>query len=173
MVVCLPVSPTTMRSVWIDLVLLVEVDHELGDVGEDVHLAEVVGHPPPLFHVGEQLLCERLAAAGEIGLAQLLELRLLGMDPAQVGVGRVRGRDGVEHGLRIDELRLAVELGAQQDRRIDDAAAAREAGVFQDRERERDLGIRDLGRAQVGHRRIGNVAEERSRRGRAPSRRPS
>ena len=39
-----------------DLVVFVEVDHELGNVGEDVHRTEVIRHPPPLFHVGEQLL---------------------------------------------------------------------------------------------------------------------
>ena len=144
-----------------DLVVFVEVDHELGDVGEDVHRTEVVGHPPPLFHVGEQLLGERLAAIGEIGLAQLLELRLLGMDAAQVGVGRIRGRERGEHDLGIEELRLAVELGGQQDRWVDDASAAGKAHIFQDRERDRDLGVSDLGRGQIGHGCIGDVGKSK------------
>ena len=159
MVVCLPTSPTTMRSEWMIVVVLVEVHHELGDVGQDVHLAHVVGHPAPFFHVGAQLVGKRFVARRQIGLAQLLKLRLLRVEPAQVGIGRIGGSDFLDDALRVDELRLAVELGGQQDRRIDDASAARKAGVLQDGERDRHVVVRDLGWAQVRDRPIGDVGE--------------
>ena len=41
----------------------------------------------------------------------------------------------------LEQLRLAVEVGAELRRRIDDAAAARIACVLQRRERQRELGI--------------------------------
>ena len=73
-------------------VVLDEIDHELGHVGHDMHLPQIVGHPAPLFHVGEDLPGERLALVREVGLPQLLELRLLGVQPAHVGGRRRRPR---------------------------------------------------------------------------------
>ncbi len=196
--VCLSGKPGDDALLVDDLVVLDHADHELRHVDPDVVLAEIVGHPAPLFHVGEEArrawrvdVVERGARAGaddavgphallrleildrlrqalrrresrrpappacacrqrhveplpeqvrtlcvllarhelrsrrhlddlvrrgsrfqplEIFLAQLLELRMLGMQAAQVGVRLGRGGDLLEHRLRIAELRQAIEI---------------------------------------------------------------
>ena len=120
---------------------------------------EIVGHPAPLFHVGEDLPGERLALVGEIGLAQLLELRLLGMQAAHVGGGIGRLGGALDDDLGIDQLRLTVEIGIEQDGRIDDAAAARIAGVLEQRQRDFDVGLADLLRIELRSRRDGGQLE--------------
>ena len=69
---------------------------------------------------------------------------MLGMQPAQVRVGLARRRDLVDDVLRIEQLRLAVEIGGELRCRIHDAATAGIARVLQRRQRERDLGVGEL-----------------------------
>ena len=74
-------------------------------------------------------------------LPQLLELRLLRVQLAQVGVGLAGSGELLDHRFRLEQLRLAIEVGAELRRRIGDAAAARIACVLQRRERHGELGI--------------------------------
>ena len=76
----------------------------------------------------------------------------LRMEAAQVRVGLARGRDLLDDVLRIEQLRLAVEIGAELRRRIDDAAAARIARVFQRRQRQLRF-RRRRARPETAHRR--------------------
>jgi hypothetical protein len=68
-------------------------------------------------------------------LAQLLELWMLGVQPAQIRVGLVRRRDLLHHVFGLEELRFAVEIRGELRRRIHDAAAAGIARVLQRRYR--------------------------------------
>ena len=55
-------------------------------------------------------------ARGQQGLAQALELRVLGMQVAQVGVDRVGGGDGQHQRLGIVDGRLLVEDAMDRQR---------------------------------------------------------
>ena len=79
------------------------------------------------------------AACGQHRLPQALELRVLGMQIAQVGIGGIRGRDGLHQGLGIVDGRLLVEQAA--DRRRVEAPATGVPPILEDGEAELDLGV--------------------------------
>ena len=80
-------------------------------------------------------------AAGEVLLAQLLELRVLRMHLLQVFAGGGAGGNLVHDEQRMPQRRLAIEVGAELGRRILDAAAAGIARVLERGERQRHLGV--------------------------------
>jgi hypothetical protein len=82
--------------------------------------------------------CRGPGAQLEILLAQLLELRMLRVQAAQVGVGLAGCRDLLDHILGVDKLRLAIEIGAELSCRIGDAASAR---ILECRQRQGHLGV--------------------------------
>ena len=132
-----------------DFAVLVDVLHELRDVVQDVETAHVLPHPAPHLHVGAQPLggraevC-RLSVSGkrrEIELPQFLELRMLRVEAAQIGVGLVRCGKGFDHRLRVDPLRAPVEVRRQHCRGIGNAAAARVSRVKKSGCRVFDLGF--------------------------------
>ncbi len=53
------------------------------------------------------------------------------MQATQIGVGLAGRRELLDHILGIDELRLAIEVGAELGCRIRDAAPARIARILQ------------------------------------------
>ena len=73
-------------------------------------------------------------------LAQPLELRVLGMQVAQIGVRCARGGDLGQDGPRLAQRRLAIDVAAEA--RGVGAAPTRVPGVLQDRKRDRDLRLR-------------------------------
>ncbi len=102
--------------------------------------------------------CVAAIAAGEVLLAQLLELRMLRMHLLQVFARGGAGGDLVHDEKRMPQCRLAIEVGAELRRRILDAAAAGIARVLERGERQRHLG--------VGQRllRLGGVRHQRGQR---------
>ena len=78
----------------------------------------------------------------EVSFAQQLELRMAGMQTAQVGVGVGDIRQFFQHLGRGDVLRSAVDKAAEGLLRLGDPAAARMAGVLQRGRRQRDLSAR-------------------------------
>jgi hypothetical protein len=143
------------------------LDHALrvlGNVVPDIELAHVGWHPAPLLHVGQQLLGFgaggvagfALGAAAEenkIFLAQPLELRMLWMQAAKVGFRTVGGRDAIQDQPWLQQLRPAVEVGAQLLGWMDDAPAAGVATIFQDSSRKAHFGLGCLFGRQSGLRR--------------------
>ena len=99
----------------------------------------------------------RAAARLEQRLAQALELRVLGMQAAQIVAGRLGRGHGLQHDLGVAQGRLLVEVAAEL-RRIE-AAAAGMARILQDGQAELDLGVgkrrrrRLAGPAAAGRRR--------------------
>ena len=102
-----------------DLAALDDADHELGNIHVDIKVAQVFRHPPPLFHVGDQLrfadvvdLIERAPQPRRYrrgGRPDLLAL-LVRPDCAREGivvVGVVRGRAIRLDGRRGDFQKLA------------------------------------------------------------------
>ena len=85
-----------------------------------------------------RLGCDVPAACLQQGLAQALELLVLGMQVAQVVAGRLGRGQRLEHDLRIAQGRLLVEVLA--DLRGIQAAAACMAGILEGGEAELDLG---------------------------------
>jgi hypothetical protein len=94
--------------------------------------------------------CHGPGAQLEILLAQLLELRMLRVQAAQVGVGLHGRRELFEHILGVDKLRYAIEVGAELGCRIGDAAAARVARILQCRQRQGHLGVGQRFDARAG-----------------------
>ncbi len=81
----------------------------------------------------------QVSAAGlQQSLAQLLELRVPGIEVAQIVAGRLAGGHGLQHDLWIAERQLDVDVLA--DLRRVQATAARVAGVLEGGEAELDLG---------------------------------
>ena len=68
---------------------------------------------------------------------------MLRMQAAQIGLGRFGGCHAVDDQPRLQQLRPAVEIGAQLRCRMDDAPATRITSVLQDCQREANLGRGD------------------------------
>ena len=154
-----------------------DAERIFGDVDPDIEAAQVLGHPAPLLHVDKQraqtgaagafaacfffglplpLVCTTCSTCGaaplrcsdEIRLAQALELRMLRMQAAQIGVGLVGEGRRLDDAARVQQLRLAVEVTAETERV--GASAAGVACVFQNGETERYLGVGNLLAGELG-----------------------
>ena len=79
-------------------------------------------------------------ARSQQGLAQALELRMPGVQVAQVGVDRIGGGERQHQRLGIVDGRLLVEDAV--DRQRVDAPAARMPAILEDGKAELDLGVR-------------------------------
>ena len=92
---------------------------------------------------------DRLAAfQGQVFLAQRLELGMLRVQGAQIGVGALCLRRRLDDLLWIEQRQLAIEELAQG--RGIGAAAAGVARVLEDGEAQRDLGVGPRGARKLG-----------------------
>ncbi len=82
-----------------------------------------------------------------------------GMQAAHVGadVGSLGG--ALDDDLGIEELRLTIEIGVEQDRRLDDASATRIARVLEQGQRDLDVGFADRFGIELRGRRNGRQRE--------------
>ena len=135
------------------LAVLEDGGHLLRHAVPDVEGAEVRRHPAPALQVDDQPLdiLGRLGGGGRcvLGLggarsqqrlAQALELRMPGVEVAQIGVDRIGGGNRQHQRLGIVDGRLLVEDAV--DRQRVHASAARMPAILQDGEAELDLGFR-------------------------------
>ena len=74
---------------------------------------------------------------------------MLWVDAAQVAGGLHRARDAFQNSLWIEQLRLAVEVGVEEDCWVNNASAARVSSVLQNGERKGQFGVCNSCRREI------------------------
>ena len=131
-----------------DFSLVDDPGHLLGHAVPDIEVAQIVRHPPPSLHVGNEpanVACDHLASRAATGRRQrplqTRKLVMLGMQSAQIAVDVIGIRDGEHHGPGVVHTRPLVEF-ATDGRRLQSAAPGL-AGILEHGDAEFDLAVSD------------------------------